>query len=121
MHASHGADHVAPLLLALQRVARALQERHVPIAPDDHVQFAEGRGVHEEPDVARMQPVVAAGDEDAGPARCERGGIRDGEPGEGRMSHHVVRHARGTSGGPDRRIIVLLPDHQQGLHRGELA
>ena len=111
MHAPHGADHVAPLLLALQRVARALQELDVPIAPDDHVQRAEGRGIHEEADVARVEPVVAAGDHDAGHAGRRRGGVGDGEPGAGRASHDVdgtparARRPPGRAGS-----VVLLAD-----------
>ena len=118
MHAPHGADHVAPLLLALQRVAGTLQELDVPVAPDHHVERAEGRRVHEEADVARVQPVVAAGDHDPGHVGRRRGGSCDGEPGA------VARGTpRGTArplrrgGRPERRILVLLADHERGALR----
>ena len=66
MDGSHGADHVPPLVLALQRVAGSLEELDVRVAADDDVQRAEFGGIHEEPDVTGMEPVEAAGDDDSG-------------------------------------------------------
>ena len=119
MHAPDGADHVAAFVLALQRVAGTLQELDVPIAADDHVQRAVRRGVHEEPDVARVEPVVAAGDHDPRRARRRRGGVDGREPGAIREGHRVPLHAVLTGGVAGCGIRVLGPHDQARLLRSQ--
>ena len=77
MDAADGTDHVAAFVLVLERVSRALEQRHVPVRADHHVQLADRRRVHEEADVARMEPVEAAGHDRPGRvAGCRR--LHDG-------------------------------------------
>ena len=110
MHAPDGADHVASLVLALHRVARTLQERDVPIAADHRIEGAVVGGVHEEAHVARVQPVVAAGDHDAGRTGRRWGRVGDREPGPIGRGHDVPGHAGGRGSAWQARLVLLAHD-----------
>ena len=120
MHAPDRPHHVAPLLLALEGMAGSLEELHVAVAADHGVQRAVCRGVHEEPDVARVEPVVAARDDDPRRAGGRRAGLRDGEAGAIPAGHEPELHGAGLRGRPERRLHLLLAgsDRRAGVREG---
>ena len=114
MDAPHRPDHVAALLLALERMPGAFEELDVPVAPDDHVQLAERGGIQEEPDVARVEPVEAAGDHHPLPAvRGVRRIAHRWEAGQLVGSDDAVVDAQGEASGAEVRIILGLRDGQR--------
>ena len=67
VHAADRLDHVPPLILVVQRMTGALEELHVPVAADHHVELAQRGGFPEELDVAGVEPVEAPRDHDPPP------------------------------------------------------
>ena len=63
-HVADRADHVAALVLGLERMAFAFEVADVGVVPHRHEQVAQFRDFLEEADVAGVKPVVAAGDDD---------------------------------------------------------
>ena len=59
-----GLDEIAAFLLGKERVGFALEETDVRVVAHDDVKIAMGADFLEEPDVAGMKPIEAAGDDD---------------------------------------------------------
>ena len=84
---------------------------------------AESGRIHEEAHMPRVQPVVAAGDHDAGHVGRRRGRVGHGEAGAVRRRHDVAGHARRERSGLGRMhdigIIGSFAEHERSAIRSQ--